>query len=335
MAIVVIFLLLKTAQLPNSQKNGFSRSISLSPLVPLRSTQLPLLSLSIAGILNGKIYLSVKNPDFLILTDTLMRDLSTIRINPTFNLNSKINNSVFTTDIDSLGFKVFAKNLATVFCHSTKENRMKTYNFHKPFHYARSIQDSNFIYRATESLSKHSKLYKLNTTTGIVTTETTEEPLLYGVGIKADGQLLVDTHTGYITYVHYYHNHIVTIDSNLTPIQRFSTIDTIRADNAAPSNKNPPLVINHTGYVFNGILFVASNLKADNEKEDMYHKNIPIDVYHTVNGNYMGSFYIPLSKGKLLKSMAVTANRQLICLYHSNELRLYDISHLPFINVPN
>ena len=62
--------------------------------------------------------------------------------------------------------------------------------------------------------------------------------------------------------------------------------------------KQPPQMVNGTGAVSAGKLYLQSMLKADNELPLDFAENTVVDVYNLLNGNYMASFYIPYLNGK-------------------------------------
>src|SRR5690606_2841667 len=116
-------------------------------------------------------------------------------------------------------------------------------------------------------------------------------------------------------------------DTSLQLIKRFKTIDHTPLP-VFDVGKRPKQMIIQTACVYQGTLYLASNLKADNESRETYQKNIPIDRYDLVTGVYRGSFYLPTPGGNLIKSMEVVSDK-LFVLYHSNRISIFQ---LPMLN---
>ncbi|MFC0318663.1 MULTISPECIES: hypothetical protein [Olivibacter] len=96
--------------------------------------------------------------------------------------------------------------------------------------------------------------------------------------------------------------------------------------NSLRKGDNGPRFIKNQKSVLSGeFLFVCSNLNADNEDPKLYKQNIPIDIYNIHTGIYEGSFYIPLSENKLIKSF-VYDGQILAALYYDNVLVRYDLN---------
>jgi len=64
----------------------------------------------------------------------------------------------------------------------------------------------------------------------------------------------------------------------------------------------------------NGLLYVISNLKADNETATSFRKNNVIDIYNIYNGKYLNSFYIPKQFEQTIKSLIIQ-DQFIIVLY--------------------
>jgi hypothetical protein len=60
-----------------------------------------------------------------------------------------------------------------------------------------------------------------------------------------------------------------------------------------------PIKININADVFNNKLFVQSNLMSAHENEKQFKANSTFDVYDLTTGNYISSFYISNSNGKI------------------------------------
>ena len=113
-----------------------------------------------------------------------------------------------------------------------------------------------------------------------------------------DGVLNYDRTIKQVSYVNYYCNGITRFDEEFNKLNRYSTVDTMSSPKVSVAhlensvtNSAPPRVINKTSSLHDGMLFVQSALKADNEKSGIFENNTVIDMY---GNEYRGSFYLPI-----------------------------------------
>ncbi|GEM_PF-4608587 len=142
-------------------------------------------------------------------------------------------------------------------------------------------------------------------------------------GLSTDGQLIYDRQSGLLSYVHYYNNRVAVFDTLLQAKHTFTTLDTI-APKLRLDPAKPRLISNKTACVHEGTLYVCSNLRADNETYQTYMKNIPVDGYDVQTGDYLGSFYLPVDDGKLIRDMRVI-NGRLYAFYFSGRLAVFSL----------
>jgi hypothetical protein len=116
-----------------------------------------------------------------------------------------------------------------------------------------------------------------------------------------DGTLLFDGGTKKIIYLYRYRNQFIVTDSKLNLIYRGKTIDTIsRVQIKVAYNKErdekklsaPPLTVNKSGVVHNGLLFVHSGLIGKFEDATLWRQSSVIDIYDIQTNTYLVSFYV-------------------------------------------
>jgi len=138
-----------------------------------------------------------------------------------------------------------------------------------------------------------------------------------------DGMLHYDRATGKLIYLYYYRNQYMVMDTSMNVLYRGNTIDTIshaQISGATISSERsytmgtPPVTVNETSCVSNGLLFVKSPLLSKNEGEEAFKWQSAVDVYDLKDGTYKFSFYIPKFKGKSFRDFKVVENR-LVVLY--------------------
>jgi hypothetical protein len=138
-----------------------------------------------------------------------------------------------------------------------------------------------------------------------------------------DGQLKYDKTSNRLIYMYYYRNQCLVMDTNLNVIKTIRTIDTtsIAKINIANTStqgslkfSSPPEVVNASMCTDANKIYIRSALLADNEGISVIEKNNTIDVYSTVNGNYLQTLYIPKQQDESLKEIRIVKH-QLVALY--------------------
>ena len=192
------------------------------------------------------------------------------------------------------------------------------------------IDSLNFVFRAQSSKTKSQVLGRLNLDRDPRVT------LNYGLLEKqvdgmfgTDGQLLLDDSTGVLVYIYNYRNEILVMDKKLTLLRKLHTIDTIsRAQVQVRSLSDgrhkmgaPPLKVNKTSVVHNGVLFNESMLMGKFESREMWKGAAIIDMYRTDRQEYLGSFYI-YHRGENKMSQMLATDKYLFVLC-GNEIVRY------------
>lgn len=70
----------------------------------------------------------------------------------------------------------------------------------------------------------------------------------------------------------------------------------------------PRIKVNKRAFANDRLLFIESDLRADNEVEDAFRQHPVIDTYHLEGGSYAGSFYLPADKRKVLSYISMVKN---------------------------
>ncbi|PWV47067.1 hypothetical protein [Chitinophaga sp. S165] len=154
---------------------------------------------------------------------------------------------------------------------------------------------------------------------------------------STDGMLLFDSATKRFIYVYYYRNELIAFDKELGNVIHGKTIDTVsvaqitmqtvKSENSIKFS-SPPLKVNKYACTYNGLLFIYSGLRADNERGKIAFTSSPIDVYRINNLKYMGSFYIPKYEGRGIRDMAILNNR--LVILKGNEIAVFNL-HLKLL----
>lgn len=189
---------------------------------------------------------------------------------------------------------------------------------------------NSLILRSFDLNSKSRILNKLNlSTNGIV--KNSEAFIIQQDGIySTDGSITLNNGNNTFTYVYYYRNEYIQYDSNLNVISTGRTIDTnthakivVResTNNLRSRLAKPPLIVNRIVCASEDLLYVNSNVIADNDTTSNNEKDFFIDIYDLKKSEYIGSSHLPEYKGKRLTRFIVIKNK-IIALY-SNFLVSY------------
>lgn len=147
-----------------------------------------------------------------------------------------------------------------------------------------------------------------------------------------DGMLIRDSQLGVLVYVYYYRNQFIVMDTSLNVMARHKTIDTVshvQIDVGKIESENritlasPSRLVNKRSAVYGNLLFIHSGLKADNERDDLFHESSAVDVYFLKSGEYIKSFYLPKFNGKRMHDFKIFENK-LVAL-HDHYILVYDL----------
>jgi hypothetical protein len=157
--------------------------------------------------------------------------------------------------------------------------------------------------------------------------------------ISKDGLLDYDADSRTLVYSLFYESRIIGLDSLLRPKFVLHTIDTfnrnatrggglISADGSKISytSNSPRYTINANISVNQGLIFIQSALKADNDSKEDFINNTVIDVYSIREQIYLSSFYIPRVNQEKLFDFKVMGGR-LIVLYPTRVV-VYEIENV-------
>lgn len=163
------------------------------------------------------------------------------------------------------------------------------------------IDSARFAIRVVMSKPKHFALGKMQA-------EKKQKFILYDQLLKKDvesmfemdGWMTSDPSNSDLLYVFSYHNKFMIIDSSMTQKKEFNTIDTTKIStinikvlkNGDKRLLSPPPIVNKKSTVFNGVLFIESNVRGKFESKKSLKNTSVVDMYSTRKQEYLGSFYL-------------------------------------------
>lgn len=150
-----------------------------------------------------------------------------------------------------------------------------------------------------------------------------------------DGSLYYDQKLKKLIYVYLYRNQYIVANPDLSLDYRGNTIDTVSTaqikvayikSHNAKKMAAPPLSVNQTAAVNNGLLFVNSNLIGQYEDIGIWDKASIIDVYNLKDRSYIASLYIYDIQKKKLRALYASGNNLYAII--GNTLVSYKLTNL-------
>jgi hypothetical protein len=324
-ALVLVSILAWVALEATRKSNGFTRSIRNNSLSILSVQEKRKEVVDIIGAMDKELYFQTLQPGIYWVTDLRLGNQRFLDIN--LGQDPAIS-SAFSSSIDSPYINILASNKPAVIISSPNEKI--TYKFPGAV-YTRAVRigKSNFIFRGFDSSIKTSDqiFFKGTPATGEIVKESVPvAQTMHDAGISTDGWLSYDKRTSLLTYVYFYKNEFVCIDTNLNVVRVGKTIDTTTVSSMKAgqvNTKSSGIMITNTvpkkqsnGFscVDDGKLYNVSKLKADNQSQSDFSTNTSIDVYDIKSAKYLYSFEVPGYKSERLSRFRII-NGILVALY--------------------
>lgn len=308
--ICILFALYTRYDKVNSRLNGFNRNFIKVNLDSTLQFKLDKNIFSISGITPNHIYLERNAGEILTITHNFSHS-KTIRL-PL--IMDKKTHSHYETVVDTSGIYFFAGNKPLLLFSDFTTSQLVVDSSRIPvFTRAIYLDRNSYIIRGLEGNKPNQRFYKVK-----IDQRTSVQPDNYIIpeskdaGMATDGILQYDHYNNLITYLFYYENSILCMDTNLSLSHRIPLISKRLDSNVAIrdfanssqkallTNVKPNVPINRKSTIHEGKMFVISNLKADNENSSEFAQNSVVDIYNIQKGSYVGSFYIPLHGTKIL-----------------------------------
>lgn len=299
---------------------GFSRVFYKAQTKQVNNVPLPATIRDIINIADSSIYFETGNPSLIYKLSGDLKNLQQVHL--PIKQNEAIN-SFFITTTDSPFVYVAAGNVPMMVKMQFGTGVVNYIRVPpKTFSACVQVSQNTFVFRMFKNFA--GSWDQIFVKTDLANESTIEEecisPKNGDAGISTDGQLLYDKFSSELVYVHFYNNTIVGIDTNLNPLYTMHTIDTGRGyvvnvtkysngTLAEYTNGNPVHGRNILSNVNNGLLYILSGIKADNESSKPFKNNAVIDVYALNEKKYNGSFYIPKYDGIRPRAFKVYNNR--------------------------
>ncbi len=305
LALGCLALLVAVSGMPNDKKNGFERQWLKMTVRQQRAYQLPLVAERLFGV-GDSLYLSEPSHRQVYRLDNDLHIIDTVHLNVNKQLKPPVNFFASTDHIyihEYNSGRVFSKEIHAAVFDSVKLSD-------GPFVKSLQLSDSLVVIRGFPDGSPRPVFMRINIRNG----EQRQSDVLSekaDAGFSSDGILCSNTRKDRLFYIPYFENGIYCMDSDIQLLYKHPTIDTVFNSDIQVTNRasgemqklyasKPRAKVNKRAFANDQLLFVESELRADNEKEDTFQQYPVLDTYQIESGSYAGSFYLPVDKRKVL-----------------------------------
>ncbi len=302
----------------STQKNGFRRRMMQTELKQLHTIPAGYGLNSICGMTPTRLFFSDMKPGRILFTDFNLSILDTIDIGLTEP------DSLFplvATFIDSPNINILSGSLPGIITYNFNTSNLKQRRLDK-FSKGVMLDSTQCVVSYIENATLSALFRKVK----FIEKSEKIEADIFGkkgdAGFSMDGKLLYDKESHRLFHLPYYCNRVSCIDTNLSLLYEFATIDTnvtskvdVVIGKNLVTNAHPPKRVNYSATISDGLLYVRSALKADNEPENALKNNAVIDIYAINSNSYIGSFYIPIGDNNRLKDFKIINKHTVVALY--------------------
>lgn len=318
-----------------NKKNGFTRNFIHKdyPRVISSLAKDPEI-IELCGSTPSALYFKSKNPKHILITDY---DIKTKRYENINSPDDKRISQAYNCFVDSPRIILIANNIPETIITGLSIQPM-THRFPKYlFTRASMLGPSSFVFRGFDPKFKDEQIFiKGNLSSDSLVPENNLSTLgNHDGGIATDGLLHFNKKSNLLSYVYFYRNEFICMDTNLNLIYKGHTIDHVVNSeffggsvsgnkSTLYTNVGPRKIINYESTVTDNYIYINSKIRADNEETNTFLNNSVIDVYSNKKGIYVGSFYIPKYNGEKMDRFFLL-NNFLFVLYKSNIVK-YNIA---------
>ncbi len=319
MAVIVVVILFIYSD-PQKQNHFTRKKIAENPML-LAEAEMPDDIYGITGMTQQHIFFYCQRPGEFIKADYNFKCMNRISFDISNNMRAT---NQFRTAFHSGNLYTIAMNVPAVIVYSLTSGNILTYNLQKTFNESVLISPNTVIQRAYAKINDGIQLVPAKVSLRFGGIEWNNKLIREDDegSFSTHGMFSYDQHNGTVVFSEYYSNHFICLDTNLNLLGRYHTIDTfstsqvrsVRTKGGGFTLSNPPRVINLKSTAGNGVLYIHSSLRADNENTTEYNDNLILDTYDLKNGVYRGSYYIPKPAGEKVRDINVTNDKMTILL---------------------
>lgn len=319
-----------------ADKNGFVRVFSTYNLNNDKILDIKYDSYYIAGGTQDRIYLgNYTSPSHLLITNYALTD--TQHVSLLIPKKDTFVESVATVNVNSPHIYMKEGITPSILRGTLSDLNMVNYLQESPtFSSSKGvpISASSFVLRTYNEALQQNILSKVSLgPPGIIHANDALKKQYDGI-FCTDGTLHYDPVIARLTYIYFYRNQFVNLDTSMNVMYYAKTIDTVsqaklKVDEIKSKNESTltsTLLVNGMSCVFNNLLFVNSALCADNEDPKIFSRNSVIDVYDLTDGHYQFSFYLPGINRRNIGSLQIFD--QILVVINDHYLITYNLEKL-------
>lgn len=147
-----------------------------------------------------------------------------------------------------------------------------------------------------------------------------------------DGILTYSSEKNLLSYVYYYRNEYIIMDTDLIVLKRQQTLDTVHKaqlqiallkQGAVTEMQSPPIIVNDNASLDGDFIYINSNRLGKYEHDYMLDQASVIDVYNWKKDSYVYSFYLYKERSENINEIKINNNHLYVLV--GDRLSTYEI----------
>ncbi len=298
----------------NAKTYHFERNL-ISVIKGVKVMDIRYNSFYFAGFTGVHLYLGNKTASkYLLRVNTPLTDTQSIHLQIH---KQDLKKGTYKVTVDSTNFYLMDGNTRTIIKGRTGEWRGKRDLIGVPY-FSQNIpvNDHTMICRFVSFKTHTNSLRKVSYTLPPITNGTLLKKQVDGI-FCTDGLLQYHKQLNLLSYLYFYRNEILLMDTNLNLIKKIKTIDPVDTAKFKVSKiesdqritfSSPPLMVNANSSNYGNLMFVESKIQAKNDQEVRFKNSMTIDVYDLIKQRYLYSFYIRNYESQKTRQFQVIGN---------------------------
>lgn len=319
--IILIFILHGICIKQNLQFGNFERNFKNVEFRKINEIPLPCDANNFIGINKGVIYFTSKKLDEIFKYDIKSEKFSSKITNHKNHNSNIVGDSLFTFDPSRR--KTYVYDTKTL-------NLLYETDLNVGFDRALAVDYKTILLRsATDRYTKTIfSVYNIKNNQNKILKIQLSDSIEVDGGLRTDGYF--SHKDSLIIFTQYKKGNFYKLNNKLNRIQRFRTIDNIQKVEGvklSPDStyyfEKPVLNVNLLTSVTEDKVFIVSFVKGNSDKLNEFTKYRMIDVYNTITGKYIESYYLP--NNGIEKAIDFYVDKNKIFLLYDNKIAIYDI----------
>jgi hypothetical protein len=298
----------------NQRAYNFERKFSVV-VTGLKVMDIRYNSFYMAGYTNDYLYLGNKTaPKYVLKVNTALTDSQSVHI---LVDKTHFKKGMYKLSVDSTTFYLMDGNNRNIIKGSTDEWLGKADTIKVPY-FSQNIplNENSMVCRFVSFKTHTNGLRKVSRTAAPITNGSILEKQVDGL-FCTDGLLQYHKSLNLLSYMYFYRNQILLMDTNLHLVGKLKTIDPIDTakfkiakieSNQSITFSSPPLQVNANSSGYGNLLFIESKIQAKNDQDKIFKDAMVIDVYDLIKSSYLYSFYLRNYKGQKTTQFKVVGN---------------------------